>query len=100
MASKNSNNRGNSNGRAGAADVARAAARALAELTGRRPETVHGIRKDDDGWKVMVEVLELSRVPNSTDVLASYLVAVDEDGELLGYERVHRYLRGQTGGGD
>jgi hypothetical protein len=68
--------------------------RALAELTGRQPENVLGLRRDDDGWKVMVEMLELSRVPNSTDLLGCYVVSLDDDGELLGYERTRRYQRG------
>jgi len=85
------------NGR-GASAAARAAAAALAEITGRRTETVLGVRREEDGWSVLVEVVELSRVPNSTDVLGSYRVTVDRDGELTGYERVRRYQRGQTGG--
>ena len=98
MASKNSQG---SNGRAtSAAEVARAAVGAIAELTGRRPETVLGLRKDDDGWNVTVEVLEHSRIPNSTDLLGCYVVQLDGDGELVGYERVSRYQRGQTGGGE
>jgi hypothetical protein len=37
-------------------------------------------------------------VPNSTDLLGCYLATLDDDGELLGYERVRRYQRGQAGG--
>jgi hypothetical protein len=92
--------RSSRNGRVSPADVARTAVAALAELTGRRPETVLGLRKDDDGWKVTVEMVELSRIPNSTDVLGCYDVTIDRDGELVGYERVRRYQRGQTMGGD
>ena len=80
------------------AEIARTAVAAVAELTGRRPETVLGLRRDEDGWTVTVEVVELSRIPSSTDVLASYLVSLDSDGELAGYERVRRYQRGETGG--
>jgi Gas vesicle synthesis protein GvpO len=80
------------------AEIARAARRQLAELTGRQPESVLGLHKDDDGWKVTVEVVELTRVPNSTDLLGCYVVALDRDGELVGYERVRRYQRGQVGG--
>ena len=79
-------------------EIARTAVGVVAELTGRRPETVLGLRKQDDGWTVAVEVVELSRVPNSTDVLGCYEVHLDEDGELVGYERVRRYLRAQAGG--
>ena len=79
-------------------DLARAARSQLAELTGRVPESVLGLRKDDDGWKVMVEIVELNRVPNSTDLLGCYVATLDDDGQLIGYERVRRYQRGQAGG--
>lgn len=85
-------------GKVSPVELARSARSQLSELTGRAPESVLGIRKDDDGWKVTVEVVELSRVPNSTDLLGSYEVTLDDDGELVGYERVRRYQRGQPGG--
>ena len=40
--------------------------------------------------------MELERIPPSTDVLASYEVALDGDGNLLGYERTRRYVRSQA----
>jgi len=46
---------------------------------------------------VTVEVVELERVPRSTDIVASYDVEVDADGELVGYERINRYYRNQPG---
>jgi len=92
-----SNSKGKRNGR-GATDVAQSAVRAFAELTGRRPETVLGLKKDEDGWKVTLETVELRRVPNSSDVLASYVIALDDEGEVIGYERVRRYQRAETGG--
>ena len=81
------------------ADVVREAAQQLAQFTGRAPEKVLGLDKDDDGWRITFEVLELSRVPNSSDVLGSYVVTVDRNGDLVGYERRHRYLRAQVDGG-
>ena len=56
------------------------------------------LRKDEDGWKVTVEIVELRRVPSSTDLLGCYVVTLDDDGELVGYERTRRYQRGQAGG--
>lgn len=91
-------NRSQRDGKVGPLELARAARSQLAELTGRSPESVLGIRQDDDGWKVTVEVVELSRIPNSTDLLGSYEVSLDNDGELVGYERIRRYQRGQPGG--
>ena len=64
---------------------------------GKTAEGISGLQRSDDGWTVQVEVLELSRVPNTTDVLASYEVEVDGDGELIGYRRVRRYVRGTPG---
>ena len=49
-----------------------------------------------DGWRVTLEVLELRRVPETTDVLASYLVELDRDGNLVAYERLHRYHRSEA----
>ncbi|HSI97394.1 MAG TPA: gas vesicle protein [Gaiellaceae bacterium] len=77
--------------------VARAAARQLAELTGRQPESVIGIQRTDDGWQVDLEVVESRRIPDSTDILATYRVEADEDGDLTGYQRLRRYVRGKGG---
>ena len=77
--------------------VARAAAEQLTELTGRRPEVVVGVERNDDGWQVELEVVESRRIPDSTDILATYRVQVDENGEMMGYYRAQRYVRGKGG---
>jgi hypothetical protein len=46
---------------------------------------------------VEVEVLEMQRIPSTTDVLAVYEVSLDASGELVGYERTARYVRGDAG---
>src|SRR3954454_13445451 len=78
--------------------IAAEAARQLVELTGKEPEGVVGLDRSDGGWTVEVEVLEVSRIPNTTDVLAMYEVEVDGKGSLQGYRRVRRYVRGVPGG--
>lgn len=88
------------NGRQDPAELARTAVRTLAQLTGRQPESVLGLTKHEDGWQILVEVVELQRVPNSTDLLGCYAVSLDQDGEVVGYERRRRYQRGSTGGDD
>ena len=87
---------GRSNGRVGAADVVRRAKEQIEDLNGRPVEGVLGLERQDDGWVVMLEVLELRRVPNSTDVLGSYEVTLDESGELERYRRTRRYHRSQV----
>ena len=94
-----------SNGRKGSSDslspreIVRGAVRQLQELIGRPVEGVLAIEKDDDGdeWAVSVEVLELERVPNTTDVLGKYEVKLDSDGDVIAAKRTRRYLRSQSG---
>jgi Gas vesicle synthesis protein GvpO len=76
--------------------VAARAAEQLIELIGKEAEGVVGLERTDDGWRVLVEVLELRRVPTTTDVLATYEVRVDPSGDLEGYRRLQRYARGAT----
>ena len=76
--------------------MGREAVSQLAELTGRRVEGLSGVHRDDDGWVVNAEVLELRRIPETNDVLATYEVTLDDAGALTGYRRVRRYTRAQT----
>ncbi len=65
-------------------------------LLGRPIESVLGVeRGEEGGWLVRVQVVELERIPRSTDVLGAYAVELDKDGELVGYGRQRRYNRGQ-----
>ncbi|MFJ6789296.1 gas vesicle protein GvpO [Streptomyces angustmyceticus] len=74
--------------------VARRGAELLQSLISQRVEGVSAVRRTDDGWCVEVDVLELARIPDTTSLLATYEVKLDEDGELLEYYRTHRYRRG------
>jgi hypothetical protein len=67
------------------------------ELIGRPVEAVTGMEKDGSEWTVTVEVLELERIPNTTDVLGKYEVTVDGDGEVTGARRTRRFLRAEAG---
>jgi hypothetical protein len=74
--------------------VAGHAADQLYTLTGREPEGIAGLERSDDGWTVQVELLELRRIPSTTDVIGLYEVRTDHQGELQGYRRLRRYARG------
>jgi hypothetical protein len=76
--------------------VVRAAREQLEALLGRTPESVSALERTHDGWLVTVDVVEVSRVPESTDVLASYEIELDEDSNLRRYARVRRYHRSQA----
>jgi hypothetical protein len=88
--------RSNEDGRMSAGDLTLAAKETIAELTGYPPETVSGFQWDGEAWLVSVDVCELERVPNSTDVMATYIVQLDDKGGLLGYKRDRRYQRGHA----
>jgi len=84
------------NGSLSAIELAQAALTTVAELTGHRPEAATGLEWDGETWCVTVEVLELSRVPSTTDLLGSYEVRLDGQGVLRGYKRVRRFSRGES----
>ena len=43
-----------------------------------------------------LDVLELDRNHTTTDLLATYVVQLDDSGGLLGYKRTKRFVRGQA----
>jgi hypothetical protein len=76
-----------------ARELLQAAREQVAAVTGHPVESITGLRRNDDGWLIDVEVRELERVPNTMDLLATYEVHVSRDGELIGFERRRRYHR-------
>jgi hypothetical protein len=88
-----------SDGRLYAAELSQAALTTVHDLTGYEPEAVTGLEWDGEVWQITVDVLELKRVPNTTDMLASYVVRLDEGGSLRGLKRERRFPRGQPSEG-
>jgi gas vesicle protein GvpO len=66
------------------------------ELLGTPAESISGLERGNGSWHLMVEVVELHRIPDSTDVLSSYEVVVDDDGNLVRLDRHRRYRRAQV----
>jgi len=81
-----------------AQELTEAAMSTISDLTRFEPEAVTAMEWDGESWSVRVDVLELSRIPNTTDVMASYVVQLDDKGTLLGYKRDRRFHRGQVEG--
>jgi hypothetical protein len=86
-------------GRLSAAELSQAALTTVQELTGYDPEAVTGLEWDGEFWQVTVDVLELPRIPSTTDVLGSYVVQLDEGGTLRGMRRAKRFQRGHASEG-
>ena len=80
--------------------VASRAREQLEALLERPVESVSSLERTHDGWVVALEVVELSRVPESTDVLASYELELDEDLNFRRYQQARRYHRAQAERGE
>ena len=76
-------------------DVLEQAKIQLSEATGLKIITIVEIFKDERGWHVFLDMLEMSRIPPATDVLGEYEVILDNEGNMLSFERKRTRLRGQ-----
>ncbi|MFD0690139.1 gas vesicle protein GvpO [Actinomadura fibrosa] len=79
-----------------AAEAAKHAVEHVTAMTGRRAESVVGVERTEDGWRISVEVVETHRIPDSADILALYDTEVDGEGDLVAYRRARRYPRGRV----
>ncbi|WP_327048433.1 gas vesicle protein [Microbispora sp. NBC_01189] len=77
-----------------AASAGRLGLRYIADLTSKDTEGITMVEPLEDGWVVDVEVVEDRRIPSSSDMLSTYEVQVDDDGDLLSYRRTRTYRRG------
>jgi len=70
-------------------------AKSMAEsLFLKKTEGISSMAKEDDLWKVEVEVLERKAVPDTGDIISRYEMKFDLDGDLTGYRRVALRHRG------
>lgn len=94
---KRSQNGRSSRGQLSATEAIERVRRDLPELLGHPVESVLGVEPGDSkGWNVTVQVVEMGRIPPTTDVLGAYNVTLDQNGELQAYKRTRRYYRNQA----
>jgi hypothetical protein len=67
-------------------------------LTGYPTAGASAASRTDDGWQLEVDVVEVSRVPATTSLLATYEVQASDGGDVLSYRRVRRFHRNATDG--
>ena len=77
-------------------EIAQLAKQHLADLTGLKPDTVSAMSKCEDGWHVSIDLVQLRRIPDGADVLATYDTVVDDQGDLVSYERTRCFRRGEV----
>ena len=78
-------------------EVAEVAQKELTKLTKLEPSGVRGVSKDEEGWHITVEMVEKKSIPDGMDLLALYEVILDEEGNVLKFERGKLRKRGDTG---
>jgi hypothetical protein len=87
---------GKHGGNGGLVNAVQQALEQFAGLTQLEPVGATGVRREEHGWSVLVDVVELERVPSTTSVMATYRVDIDGSGSLTGYERLRRFSRGSV----
>ncbi len=78
-----------------AAQVVDRAKTQLSELIERKPSGVLAISKDEEGWHISLEMLERKAIPDHMDLLATYDVLLDEEGNIVKFGRGSLRTRGE-----
>ncbi|MBI5188383.1 MAG: gas vesicle protein [Nitrospirae bacterium] len=68
----------------------------LSKLTGLKLSSTVEATKDEKGWHISVEMVEKQSIPDQMDILATYEVLLDEEGNLLSFERKSMRKRMET----
>ena len=68
----------------------------FARLSQMPIDGVIGLSKTEEGWVVSLEALERRAIPDTMDVLGLYEVRLDNEGNLLGFNRRKLRKRGET----
>ena len=68
----------------------------FAGLTNLRVDGITSLSKDDGVYVVSLEALERKAIPDSMDVLGIYEVRLDNEGNLLSFERKRLRKRADT----
>jgi len=68
----------------------------LSKVTGLELSTTIGAIKEDKGWKVSMEMIEKHSLPDQMDILAVYDVILDNDGNIIEFNRTRLRKRVDT----
>lgn len=59
----------------------------LSNVTGLELSTTLGAVKEEKGWKISVEMIEKHSIPDQMDILATYEAILDNEGNLIEFNR-------------
>jgi len=78
------------------AEVIKKARTELNALTGLEISSTLAANKDEEGWKVTMEVVEKHSLPDGMDILAMYETLMDPDGNMQEFKRTRMRKRIDT----
>jgi len=67
------------------------------DVIGRGLDGIIEVTRNDEHWRAVVEIIERRSVPDTQDILGQYEIELDESGEVIGYRRLEKYRRSDTG---
>ena len=79
-----------------AAQAIEQAKKQVSELIERKPSSVTAVSKDEEGWHISLEMLERKAIPDHMDLLARYDVLLDEEGNIVKFDRGDLRTRSET----
>lgn len=74
-------------------EVVNAAKEQLQSILPMDVANVIATSKKDDGWHVMIELIERRAVPDTLDLLGTYDVLIDDTGNMVSYDRKRLHRR-------
>lgn len=71
----------------GMAQIVNNARSELNALTGLDVSSTIEVAKEEEGWRVVLEVIEKHSIPEGMDILAAYETRLDGEGNMLDFRR-------------
>ncbi len=71
----------------GMAQIVKNARSELNALTGLEVSSTIEVAREEDEWRVVLEVVEKHSIPESMDILAAYETRLDGEGNMLDFRR-------------
>lgn len=68
----------------------------MAEITGLPTDTVARLDRLDAGWSVAIDMLEHKAIPRTNDLISSFEVELNQDGDVVRWKRTGRSIRGAS----
>lgn len=77
-------------------DVTELAKEQMARLTGFSVVSAVGGYKNEEGWHITLDMLEMTRLPKATDVIGTYEVLLDEEATIVKFVKKGTRLRAEA----